>query len=69
MSAKHVRRGVHVAPFDELSDPRALVELAVRAEQQGWDGFFLWDHIVYGAPVRDVLDDLAVAPGGLRQLR
>jgi alkanesulfonate monooxygenase SsuD/methylene tetrahydromethanopterin reductase-like flavin-dependent oxidoreductase (luciferase family) len=26
-------------------DPGDLVELAVTAEQSGWDGFFLWDHI------------------------
>lgn len=26
-------------------DPNLLVELAVSAEQAGWEGFFLWDHI------------------------
>ena len=26
-------------------DPHLLLELAVRAEQAGWEGFFLWDHI------------------------
>jgi alkanesulfonate monooxygenase SsuD/methylene tetrahydromethanopterin reductase-like flavin-dependent oxidoreductase (luciferase family) len=50
------RRGIFVAPFDELADPRLLASLAADAEAGGWDGFFLWDHIVYGAPVRDVLD-------------
>ena len=27
------------------------MELAVAAEEAGWDGFFLWDHIQYEAPV------------------
>jgi alkanesulfonate monooxygenase SsuD/methylene tetrahydromethanopterin reductase-like flavin-dependent oxidoreductase (luciferase family) len=51
-----VKRGIFVAPFDELVDPRLLAELAQRAEARGWDGFFLWDHIVYRAPVRAVAD-------------
>jgi alkanesulfonate monooxygenase SsuD/methylene tetrahydromethanopterin reductase-like flavin-dependent oxidoreductase (luciferase family) len=33
-----------------------LVELAVAAESRGWDGVFLWDHIVYRPPVRAVAD-------------
>ena len=53
MSAK---RGIFLAPFDELVDPGTLAELARRAEQRGWDGFFLWDHIKYRPPVRAVAD-------------
>jgi alkanesulfonate monooxygenase SsuD/methylene tetrahydromethanopterin reductase-like flavin-dependent oxidoreductase (luciferase family) len=51
-----VKRGIFLPPFDELVDPRTLVELAELAEEQGWDGFFLWDHIAYRAPVRAVAD-------------
>ena len=51
-----VRRGIFVAPFDELADPRRLAALAARAEARGWDGVFLWDHVSYDAPVRAVLD-------------
>jgi alkanesulfonate monooxygenase SsuD/methylene tetrahydromethanopterin reductase-like flavin-dependent oxidoreductase (luciferase family) len=50
------RRGLFLAPFDELADPLVLVDLAVEAESRGWDGVFLWDHIVYRPPVRAVLD-------------
>jgi alkanesulfonate monooxygenase SsuD/methylene tetrahydromethanopterin reductase-like flavin-dependent oxidoreductase (luciferase family) len=50
------RRGIFLAPFDELSEPDLVVELAVRAEQRGWDGFFLWDHVLYRPPVRAVAD-------------
>ena len=41
------RRGIYLAPFDELADPRRVARLAARAEERGWDGFFVWDHIVY----------------------
>lgn len=51
-----VKRGIFVAPFDELADPRLLMELAAVAEERGWDGLFLWDHIRYRAPTRAVLD-------------
>jgi len=51
-----VNRGIFVAPFDELADPRLLAELATEAEDQGWDGLFVWDHIVYRPPVRAVAD-------------
>src|SRR3954447_21578578 len=51
-----VRRGIFVAPFDELAEPGIVVELAQRAEARGWDGFFLWDHVAYREPVRALAD-------------
>ena len=51
-----VKRGIFVAPFDELVEPRLVAELAQLAEARGWDGFFVWDHIRYRAPVRAVAD-------------
>ncbi|HET6865386.1 MAG TPA: LLM class flavin-dependent oxidoreductase [Solirubrobacteraceae bacterium] len=54
--ARRPRRGLFLAPFDELADPWVLVELAVAAESHGWDGVFLWDHVVYRPPVSAVLD-------------
>jgi alkanesulfonate monooxygenase SsuD/methylene tetrahydromethanopterin reductase-like flavin-dependent oxidoreductase (luciferase family) len=51
-----VKRGIFVAPFDELADPRLLAELAAEAESHGWNGLFIWDHIVYRPPVRAVAD-------------
>jgi alkanesulfonate monooxygenase SsuD/methylene tetrahydromethanopterin reductase-like flavin-dependent oxidoreductase (luciferase family) len=49
-------RGIYVAPFDELADPRIVARLAARAEERGWDGVFVWDHIVWSPPVRGVAD-------------
>jgi alkanesulfonate monooxygenase SsuD/methylene tetrahydromethanopterin reductase-like flavin-dependent oxidoreductase (luciferase family) len=51
-----VKRAIDVPPFEELADPRLVAELAVAAEECGWDGFFVWDHIVYRAPVRALAD-------------
>jgi len=51
-----VKHAIDVAPFGELADPRVLAELAIAAEERGWDGFFVWDHVVYRAPVRAVAD-------------
>jgi alkanesulfonate monooxygenase SsuD/methylene tetrahydromethanopterin reductase-like flavin-dependent oxidoreductase (luciferase family) len=50
------KRGLFVAPFDELSDPRLLARLAAEAEERGFEGFFLWDHVNYRPPTRAVAD-------------
>lgn len=42
--------------FDELADPRVVARLAAEAEQAGWDGVFVWDHIAYRPPVQAVAD-------------
>jgi len=37
---------VDVPNHGEYSDPHLLLELAMETEAAGWDGFFIWDHIV-----------------------
>jgi alkanesulfonate monooxygenase SsuD/methylene tetrahydromethanopterin reductase-like flavin-dependent oxidoreductase (luciferase family) len=34
----------------EFGDVRALTDLAVTAEQHGWDGVQLWDHLLFDEP-------------------
>ena len=51
-----MRYGVFLPPFDELADARVLAGLAARAEAAGWDGVFLWDHVLYRAPVVAIVD-------------
>jgi alkanesulfonate monooxygenase SsuD/methylene tetrahydromethanopterin reductase-like flavin-dependent oxidoreductase (luciferase family) len=51
-----VKRGIFLAPFEELCDPRIVAGLASLAEARGWDGFFVWDHVKYRAPTRAVAD-------------
>ncbi|PUA82678.1 LLM class flavin-dependent oxidoreductase [Nocardioides currus] len=50
------RRGLFVAPFDALADPRVVGDLAASAEAAGWDGFFVWDHLAYGDRVTAIAD-------------
>ena len=43
-----MRFGVDVPIKGEYFDPRVLADLAYAAEESGWDGFFVWDHISLG---------------------
>jgi len=38
--------GVYVQNFGEYGDPHNLLALALDAEEAGWDGFFIWDHLL-----------------------
>lgn len=51
-----MRYALFLPIFGELAEPAAVAELASEAEAAGWDGVFVWDHIVYRAPVTDVAD-------------
>jgi alkanesulfonate monooxygenase SsuD/methylene tetrahydromethanopterin reductase-like flavin-dependent oxidoreductase (luciferase family) len=42
--------GISLPNFDLCSDPRIAVQLAQIAEESGWDGFFLWDHVLWTWP-------------------
>ena len=42
---------VDVPPFGTFGDPQVLADLAAAADRAGWDGFFVWDHIMYSEPV------------------
>lgn len=37
---------IDVPNHGEYGNPHLLLELAVETEAAGWDGFFIWDHIV-----------------------
>lgn len=54
VSENAVRYGVYLPAFGPFGHPATLVALAVRAEAAGWDGVFLWDHVVSGSlPIAD----------------
>lgn len=40
------RHGLFIPNFGPLADPALLVEFAVAAEDAGWDGLFLADHLI-----------------------
>jgi len=46
--------------FDELSEPRVALDIAVAAEAAGWDGVFVWDHLLYREPVERIADPWVV---------
>jgi alkanesulfonate monooxygenase SsuD/methylene tetrahydromethanopterin reductase-like flavin-dependent oxidoreductase (luciferase family) len=56
-----LRFGIHVPNFGDFGDARALADLAAAAETAGWDGFFLWDHILGDATWRTPMVDPWIA--------
>jgi alkanesulfonate monooxygenase SsuD/methylene tetrahydromethanopterin reductase-like flavin-dependent oxidoreductase (luciferase family) len=41
-----LRHALYLPPFEELADPHVMVDLAVAAAARGWEGVFLWDHVL-----------------------
>jgi alkanesulfonate monooxygenase SsuD/methylene tetrahydromethanopterin reductase-like flavin-dependent oxidoreductase (luciferase family) len=50
-----VKSGIYLPPFGELADARRVASLAATAQESGWDGFFVWDHM-YGPPGVPIAD-------------
>jgi hypothetical protein len=50
------RSAIWLPIFDELADPTVVARLAAEAEEHGWDGVFVWDHLRWREPVVDVAD-------------
>jgi alkanesulfonate monooxygenase SsuD/methylene tetrahydromethanopterin reductase-like flavin-dependent oxidoreductase (luciferase family) len=42
-----MRFSVNIPNFGDFADPRAVANVAVAAEQAGWDGLFVWDHVLH----------------------
>jgi alkanesulfonate monooxygenase SsuD/methylene tetrahydromethanopterin reductase-like flavin-dependent oxidoreductase (luciferase family) len=57
--------GIYTPNFGAETTPRLLADLAAEAEQAGWDGFFLWDHMVYSLNQKLPLYDPWVALAGM----
>ncbi len=56
-----MRHALYLPPFGELADVRALAEIAATAEEAGWDGLFIWDHLVRAEPGAEDVADTTVA--------
>lgn len=52
---------LYVPTFGECADARMLADLAAEAEEAGWDGFFLWDHMAMWWDRSTPLTDTTVA--------
>jgi alkanesulfonate monooxygenase SsuD/methylene tetrahydromethanopterin reductase-like flavin-dependent oxidoreductase (luciferase family) len=66
-----VQYAIDVAPLGELSDPGAIVRLAVAAESSGWDGLSIWDStgVSMGAAAADPFVALAGVAAATQRLR
>ena len=61
-----MKSGLFMAPtINEYSDPRNLVELAKMAEQAGWDGYFICDHLLLDPEGMLGLADPTIALGAI----
>jgi len=60
LSESAVRTALFIPVFDELSEPSVAVDIALVAEAAGWDGVFVWDHMMYRPPVERVADPWTV---------
>lgn len=70
-TVRRVRYAVYAPPFGTFGDVNLLVELARDAEQAGWDGFFLWDHLLYqdDVPFVDAWIALAAMAAATERIR
>lgn len=50
------KRGLFLPAFDALADPRVFADVAKQAEEAGWAGLFVWDHLLYAEPVTEIAD-------------
>ena len=48
--------GVSLPPFGKFGDVRNLARLAATAEEAGWDGFFIWDHVIFDPTFHPMVD-------------
>ena len=67
-----MRSGLYLPIFGELADPRAVARLSAEAEEAGWDGVFVWDHLRWRAPVKQAGDPwitLAAIAAATEQVR
>ncbi|WP_067469911.1 LLM class flavin-dependent oxidoreductase [Actinomadura macra] len=51
-----LRSALWLPIFDELAEPAVVARLAAEAEEAGWHGMFVWDHLRWRKPVRQAAD-------------
>jgi len=56
-----MRFGVYIPNGWAYGSVAAITELAVAAESAGWESFFIWDHLLFGAEIPVVDSQIALA--------
>ncbi|HZY64997.1 MAG TPA: LLM class flavin-dependent oxidoreductase [Rubrobacteraceae bacterium] len=66
-----MHHGIVIANLGDYYDPRVAVKLARTAEEAGWEGFFVWDHLgfVWGAPSGDPWIILSAVAASTQRLK
>ena len=52
-----MRFAIYTPNFGTYSDPGVMAALAHEAEDAGWDGFFIWDHMFWNWPETQLVGD------------
>jgi len=71
-SGHRLRYGLYVPNFGRSAEPAVLSDMALEAEKSGWDGFFLWDHLVefaHRVPIYDSFTSLAAIAVKTKRIR
>ena len=61
--------GIDVVPFGDFSNPSKIVQLAQIAESAGWEGLWIWDHVVMPYGVGDPWITLAAVAASTKSLK
>ncbi len=61
--------GIEVIPFGDFSNPAAIVKLARAAEEAGWEGLWIWDHVVMPYGVGDPWVTLAAVAASTSKIK
>jgi alkanesulfonate monooxygenase SsuD/methylene tetrahydromethanopterin reductase-like flavin-dependent oxidoreductase (luciferase family) len=64
-----MRYGIEVVPFGDFSNPRAIVHLAQLAEASGWEGLWIWDHVVMPYGVGDPWVNLSAVAASTNSIK
>lgn len=51
-----VGSGLFLPPFEALADPVTVARLSAEAEEAGWTGVFVWDHLRWCEPISAIAD-------------
>lgn len=68
-----MRHAIYLPLFGGLADPHAMLEIGQAAEEHGWDGLFVWDHVLSPVPEEWAIADpwivLAAVAGATKRIR
>ena len=61
--------GIEVVPFGQFGDPKVVMRFAHAAEEAGWEGIWVWDHILFPYGVGDPWVILSAVAASTKKLK